>query len=287
MMFDFTEDEFFFMLAAGVAGAAGIIHWVRLVSPHPPLSDRLGPSARLGLMALPAVCLAIVTTVIWNWADPVQVAGHVDYLLLFLAGAATWFALTVAAIAALGIHLRYDVVEGRNPAAAISLVGATLATALIYAAGNIGGGPTIWTTILPAALGSLALCLLWFLVETFAFVSDAITIDRDKASGIRVAGWAIASSIVLGRSVAGDWTGWDSTVEHFIKLGWPAAALTAGMILTQIRSRPSPERPHPSAFSGLLPALVMVLAAILYVMSLPPPEIGEHVVTYEERVNYR
>ncbi|MGH6689517.1 MAG: hypothetical protein ACREF4_02405 [Gammaproteobacteria bacterium] len=286
-MFDFSEDEFLFMLAAGVAGAAGIIHWVRLVSPNPPLRDRLGPSPRLGLLALPAVCLAMVTTVIWNWADPAQVAGHVDYLILFLAGAATWFGLTVAAISALGIHLRYDVVESGNPAAAISIVGATLANALIYAGGNIGAGPTIWTTIFPAAVGSLALCLLWFLVEATTLLSDAITIDRDQASGIRVAGWAIASSIVLGRSVAGDWTGWDSTFEHFIKLSWPAAALTAGMILIQIRWRPSPERPHPSAQSGLLPALAMVLAAILYVMTLPPPEIGEHVITYDEYMNYR
>jgi hypothetical protein len=59
------------------------------------------------------------------------------------------------------------------------------------------------------------------------------------------------------------------------------------MILAQIRSRPSPERPHPSAFSGLLPALVMVLAAILYVVWLPPPEIGEQVIPYEEHLNDR
>jgi hypothetical protein len=31
----------------------------------------------------------------------------------------------------------------------------------------------------------------------------------------------------------------------------------------------------------------MVLAAILYVVSLPPPEIGKHVITYDEYMNYR
>jgi len=286
-MFDFSGDELLFMFLAGIVGGLGIVHWVRLISPDPPVGARLGPSGRRWLLALPAVCLAIVAAVIWNWADPAQVSEHVDYLILFLAGAAAWFWLAVAAVSVLGIHLRYDVVEGGNRAAAISIAGAALANALIYAGGNIGAGPTIWTTIVPAAIGSLTLCLLWFLVETCALVSEAITIDRDKASGIRIAGWAIASSIVLGRSVAGDWTGWDSTFEHFIKLGWPAAALTAGMILLQIRSRPSPERPHPSALSGLLPALVMVLAAILYVTSLPPPDIGEHVITYDEYMNWR
>ncbi len=286
-MFDFSGDEFAFMLVAGIAGVMGIAHWVGLISPHPALRDRLGPSGRLWLLALPAVCLAIVAAVVWNWADPAQVAGHVDYLILFLAGAASWFWLTVAALSALGIHLRYDVVEGGNRAAAISIAGATPATALIYASGNMGAGPTIWTTILPAAIGSLALCLLWFVVEAVALVSDSITIDRDQASGIRIAGWAIASSIVLGRSVAGDWTGWGSTFEHFIQLAWPAAALTAGVILIQIRARPSPERPHPSAHYGLVSALVMVLAAILYVMSLPPPEMGKHVITYDEYMNNR
>jgi uncharacterized membrane protein YjfL (UPF0719 family) len=286
-MFDFSGDEFAFMLIAGIAGVMGIAHWVGLISRDPPLRDRLGPSSRLWLLALPAICLAIVAVVVWNWADPAQVAGHLDYLVLFLAGAGAWFWLTVAALSTLGIHLRYDVVEGGNRAAAISIAGATLATALIYASGNMGAGPTIWTTIVPAAIGSLALCLLWFVVETIALVSDAITIDRDQASGVRIAGWAIASSIVLGRSVAGDWTGWGSTFEHFIQLAWPAAALTAGVILIQIRARPSPERPHPSARSGLLSALVMVLAAILYVVSLPPPEIGKHVITYDEYMNYR
>jgi hypothetical protein len=286
-VFDFSGDEILFMLIAGIAGVAGIIHWLGVMSNGSPFRDRLGPSARYWLLALPVTCLAIVGSVIWNWADPSQVAGHVDYLTLFLAGAAAWFALTVAGVSALGIHPRYDVAEGGNRAAAISITGATLATTLVYAAGNIGAGPTIWTTIVPAAIGSLALCLLWFLVETSSLVSDAITIDGDTASGIRIAGWAIASAIVVGRSVAGDWTGWDSTIEHFIKLGWPAAALTAGMIWIQIASRPSPNRPHPSALSGLFSALVMVLAAILYVMSLPLPEIGEHVITYDEYMNYQ
>jgi len=31
----------------------------------------------------------------------------------------------------------------------------------------------------------------------------------------------------------------------------------------------------------------MVLAAILYVTSLPPPDIGEHVITYDEYMNWR
>jgi uncharacterized membrane protein YjfL (UPF0719 family) len=286
-MFDFSEDEFAFMVLAGVAGCLGIVQWVRVISASPPFRDGLGVSGRRWLAAVPAVCLAIVATVIWNWADPAQVARHVDYLILFLAGAAAWFWLTLGAVSVLGIHPRYELVENGNWAAAISIAGATLATAMIYAGGNIGAGPTIWTTIVPAAVASLTLCVLWFLVETCTLVSDAITIDRDKASGIRVAGWAIASSIVLGRSVAGDWTGWDSTLEHFIKLGWPAGAMTAGMIWLQRWSRPSPRRPHPSLRSGLLPALVMVLAAILYVMSLPPPEIGKHVITYDEHMYLR
>jgi hypothetical protein len=233
------------------------------------------------------ICLAFVAIVIWNWADPVAVSGHIDYVILFVAGAGAWFWLTVVSLVALGIHFRYDVAVNGNSAAAISVAGAALATTFIYAGGNLGAGPTIWTTILPAAVGSLTLWALWFLIEVTAGVSDAITIDRDRASGIRIAGWAIATAIILGRSVAGDWTGWDATFEDFVRLGWPSALLTGSVIAIQIWLRPSPEEPYRSERSGLIPAFVMVLIAIIYVMSVPPPEIGKHVITYDEYMNSR
>ena len=281
MLDHFSGDEVAFLLIAGFAGCLGFIRWIRVVlGPARPVS-----AMRLRLAILPAVCLGLVAAIIWNWADPVQVAGHVEYLLLFLAGAAAWFWLTVTALAALGIHFRYDAVEAGNRAAAISVAGATLATSLIYAGGNIGAGPTIWTTILPAAAASLALAVLWLIVEAVTHVADAVTIDRDAASGIRIAGWAVATAIVLGRSVAGDWTGWDATLSDALGLGWPAVVLAAVMIALQARLCPSPEQPAPSERSGLIPACAMVLAAVLYVAMLPAPDIGRHVITYEEHVD--
>lgn len=282
-MFDFSGDETVFMLIAGLAGGWGIFQWIVVVLNHAPPVDLM----RSGLAILPGVCLAIVAAIIWNWADPAQVSGHVDYLLLFLAGAAAWFWLTVVAVSGLGIHFRYDAVEAGNRAAGISIAGAGLATSLIYAGGNIGAGPTIWTTILPAAAASIALVVLWFIVEASAHVGDAVTIDRDTASGIRMAGWAVAAAIVLGRSVAGDWTGWDATVGDFLRLGWPAAVLTAVMIAMQLRLRPSPEQPRPSERSGLITACAMILLAVVYVVLLPAPDIGKHVITYDEYMNSR
>jgi hypothetical protein len=282
-MFDFSGDEVLFMMIAGVAGVGGIFRWIVVVLSHaPPVNP-----VRSGLALLPGVCLTIVAAIIWNWADPAQVSGHIDYLILFLAGAAAWFSLTVLAVTALGIHFRYDAVEAGNRAAAISIAGAGLATSLIYAGGNIGAGPTIWTTILPAAAASLALGILWFIVDAIAHAGDAVTIDRDTASGIRIAGWAVAAAIVLGRSVAGDWTGWDATLGDFLRLGWPAAVLTAVMIAMQLRLRPSPEQPRPSGRSGLITAGAMILLAVVYVVLLPAPDIGKHVITYDEYMNSR
>src|SRR5262245_46555779 len=194
-MFDFSDDEFIFLLIAMIAGGWGVFAWLRCVLIIPRLRDELGSSMRLGLIALPALCVAIVALVVWNLADPTSVSGHVDYFILFLSGAACWFSLTVGAVSGLGIHFRYDVVEAGNRAAAIAIAGTALATTLIYAGGNIGAGPTIWTTLLPASVASATLLMLWFLIETFAGVSDSITIDRDQASGIRIAGWAIATGI--------------------------------------------------------------------------------------------
>jgi len=286
-MFDFSEDEVFFMLVAAAVSGWGLFQWFRVIVARPTLGDALGGYQRARLAILPVLCLAFAAAVIWNWSDPTAVAGHIDYVILFIAGAGAWFSLTILSLSTLGINVRHDVVVNGNRAAAISVAGAALATTLIYTGGNIGAGPTIWTTIFPAALGSLTLLLFWFVIETSSGVSDAITIDRDRATGIRIAGWAIATAIILGRSVAGDWTGWDSTFEEFVTLGWPSAVLTGSAIAIQMRFRPSPEVPHPSERSGMLTALLMVLFAILYVMSTPPPEIGEHVITYEEYMNLR
>jgi hypothetical protein len=286
-MFDFSEDEVLFFIVAAVAAIWGLIYWFRLILTRQPLRDGLGSGLRTRLAILPLLCLAFVGAVIWNWADPVAVAGHIDYVVLFLAGAGAWFWLTLLGMSALGIHFRYDVAVNGNSAAAISVAGAALATSLIYTGSNLGAGPTIWTTIVPAALGSFTLWLLWFLIETTTGVSDAVTIDRDRASGFRMAGWAIASAIILGRAVAGDWTGWDSTFDDLARVGWPSVVLTGSVIGIQRKYRPSPEQPHPAERTGLMAAFVMVFIAVAYVLSVPPPEIGEHIITYDEYMNSR
>src|SRR5262245_20931584 len=200
-MFDFSEDEVFFMLVAAAVAGWGLFRWFRVIAARPTLGDALDGSQRARLAILPVLCLGFVAAVIWNWADPIAVAGHIDYVILFIAGAGAWFSLTIFSLSGLGINVRHDVVVNGNRAAAFAVVGVALATTLIYTWSNIGAGPTIWTTILPAALGSLTLLSFWFLIETIASVSDAITIDRDRATGIRIAGWAIAAAIILGRSV--------------------------------------------------------------------------------------
>jgi hypothetical protein len=286
-MFDFSEDEVLFLLAAAVAGAWGFIVWYRAVLPKPLFHNPARSTGRGQLLLAPVLCLSAAGIVIWNWSDPVAVAGHLDYTLLFLVGAAAWFSITAAALGALGLHVRFDVVEAGNGAAALALSGAVLGATLIYAGGNIGAGPTIWTTILPAAAGSLALALLWILLGTVTSLGDAITIDRDGASAIRTAGWVVGASLILGRAVAGDWTSWNDTFSDFIRLGWPAAALTLLAIALQVAWRPTPERPHPSKRAASALALAFVLLALRYVTWLPAPEIGERVITYEEYMNSR
>jgi hypothetical protein len=284
-MFDFSGDEFLFFLFALVAGLLGLFLWYRTVLAPARFRDGLGAATRYPLAALPIVCLAVSGGIIWRWSDPVAVAGHLDYTILFLAGAAAWFGLTMLAMSAVGIHFRHDIAESGTQAAAIAFIGIATGTTAIYVGGNLGAGPTIWTTIFPAAAGSLALGLLWLALEAGSSVGDSITIDRDRASGLRTAGWAIGSSLILGRAVAGDWTGWDQTFNDFVALGWPAAVLTIAGIVLQRWFRPNPERPHPSQTAAVVSALALILAALVYVASLPPPDIGKHVITYEEYQN--
>jgi hypothetical protein len=56
----------------------------------------------------------------------------------------------------LGIDVGDDALERNNSAACVATCGALVGSMTIYGFANIGEGPTIWTTIGPAALGGAA-----------------------------------------------------------------------------------------------------------------------------------
>jgi hypothetical protein len=173
----------------------------------------------------------------------------------------------------LGLSLRDDAMERRNPAALVALLGALIAVQLTYIGGNIGEGPSYWNNVFCAALGTGGLLCLWLMLEVGGGVSASIAVDRDVASGIRLCGFLVASGLILGRAVAGDWHSESATLHDFAHDGWPAMVLCLLALVMERLLRPSRRRPFPSwRVSGLLPAWLYLALAAVWCYHLGPWE---------------
>jgi len=277
---DFSGDEILFLLLAAAATAAGIIGWY---SPIFRVRARGAAANKLLLILVPPALLATLCFVLKRWADPKTVVGHWDYITLFLLGGSAWLTAAAWLARVFGISARDDAIERGNRAAAVAVCGALAGAMSLYAWCNVGAGPTIWTTIWPAGVATAAWVILWLLVEVTTHVSDACAIDRDTASALRLAAWLIGNGWILGRAMAGDWTSWADTYAGFARLGWPAIPLAAVMIVLQRLLRPTPARPRPPVLTaGLAPAGILLLVALLCVAIEPPPDIGKHIISYEQ-----
>jgi len=158
------------------------------------------------------------------------------------------------------------VIERANPAAAYAIGGALLGITLCFAGGNIGDGPGWWVVVFSAALSTLAFFILWALLHRFTGLADAVTIDRDPASGLRLAGYFIGSGLILGRSVAGDWVSMQATVVDFVSTAWPVVLLWVAAVLMERTFRPTQERPFPSPVAyGLAPLAAYVALGAFFV----------------------
>ena len=229
------------------------------------------PSGRLLLHVTPLLVAAILWVVLKS-ASSFDVRDDPKYLALYLLLGAAWVGFFVRLLAVAGISTRDDVVERANGSAAIAVAGAMLAIALCYAGGNIGDGPGWWVVVFAAGLATLALFAAWMLLELFSGVSETVTVDRDAAAAVRLAGFLIACGVVLGRAVAGDWESAEMTLRDFAAVAWPVLALVVVGVVVERLARPTTETPRPSLVPfGLVPALMYVGVAIYYVQRLGIP----------------
>jgi uncharacterized membrane protein YjfL (UPF0719 family) len=260
------DDEVCFFIVSAIVAIIGLSIWyIRLHSTA--LLGRRPPFLLL-LSITPPLCFIILYIVLITWSDPV-VRNDSRYIGLFLAGGAAWLSLFTALMPVLGISLPIDVLSQRNPAAAIATAGTLIGVIITYSLANIGEGPTIWTTIGPAMLATLALLVLWMILEMIGQVSEAITIDRDVASGLRLAGFVIATGLILGRAVAGDYESGEATIRDFAVQGWPALLLCMAAGVIQRMSKPTPRMPAPPAVTyGVAPAIAYLIFAAGWVAYL-------------------
>lgn len=256
------------IVSAGIALAAAIRWYGGLMTITALAGGRVH---RAWLAIVPVACLASLQVVLNRWAAH-EVREQPEYDLLFLVGGAAWLGLAGWSMPIVGLIGRDDGVENPNLAGVIALCGTWIGAILCYAGGNVGEGPTIWTTFGPSALASAALLLAWLVLEFLTHISEAIAVERDPASGARLAGFLIASGLVLGRAVAGDWVSTEDTIHDVIVLGWPVVLFFLSAVILQFIWQPRPERPrHPIVACGVVPSVALVFIAALYVLLLGTP----------------
>ena len=229
------------------------------------------PAGRRLLQVTPLAAGALLWVVLEN-ASAHDVRDDPTYLMFYLILGAAWVGLSMRALAVAGISTRDDVVERANRSAAVVVAGAMLAVTLCYAGGNIGDGPGWWVVVFAAGLATLALFAAWMLLELLSGVSDVVTVDRDAAAALRLAGFLVSCGVILGRSVAGDWVSAEATVRDFAVVAWPVLVLVAVAAIVERVARPTVKTPRPPLVPyGLVPAALYVAAAIVQVQRLGIP----------------
>ncbi|HYN07984.1 MAG TPA: hypothetical protein VES67_11385 [Vicinamibacterales bacterium] len=256
-----SPDEVVVTIAAVVLGPVAWVFWfIRR-------SDSTLPgrgSTGLGILgATIVVCSTLLLFVL------VTVASHdvrtvLEYLFMYSVLGLAWLRLGEMLFAYSGVSVRDDVVERGNAAATIALSGALVAVMLCYAGANIGDGPGWWVVVFSAALATAGLVVAWQLYALFTRGVDAVTIDRDPAAGMRLAGFLVACGLVLGRSVAGDWHAVEQTVQDFVRMLPFAGILVVLATAIEPLARPTVQEPHrPFGSHGVGLGLLYVLFAVI------------------------
>jgi uncharacterized membrane protein YjfL (UPF0719 family) len=252
------------VLAFGLSVALRVgVRWYRHLLQFGPRRTSAVIRQRVFLGAVPVALLAALAVILDRGAAR-AVRENAAYFLLFLGLGATWLVATARVTALLGISLQDDAIERRNPAAVVATAGALVGGMTTYAFANQGEGETIWTTIGPALLASLACWSLWAVHQLVSTAADAISIDRDLASGWRFAGMTIATSLIVGRAVAGNYESAAKTCEDFLRCAWPALPLVALAGYAQLALHPTNQPPRRDLLrSGILPAFSYVSLGVL------------------------
>ncbi len=268
-----SGDEFVAMMIAFFAAAvAWGICYLRPLS-IARLESRSSEPSGSGLLRLaPVIGLLLVFAVLRTLAAH-DVRDDWRYIAMYAILGAAWTGAALMLVPALGVSAIHDVHERGNRAAARAISGAIVAIALTFAGGNIGDGPGWWVVVFAALLATATLFVLWAAFEHWTSISDSITVDRDEASGTRLAGFLIGTSLILARAAAGDWVSAAATVRDFLVVSWPAVPLLLVAGVVETRLRPTPARPaQPVMSHGVVPALMYVVFGAVVALAAGMPE---------------
>jgi uncharacterized membrane protein YjfL (UPF0719 family) len=268
----FSGDELLLLVVCGAISALGLWKWFASLQPISKLGAPRG--LRLPLYVAVALGFGSLGLVIWRWADP-DIPAFAGYVLLVLLMGGAWLAVSAWLFPWLGISLRDDALEQRNPAAVWALAGGILGVLLTFAGSNVGEGPSFWNNVFTGALATGMLLLGWLLLASAGGLAHTIAQERDLAAGVRLGAALVALGLVLARAAAGDWHSMRATVTDLVRDGWFAGVIVAGVLAVErMIARPGDASRgeasvQPSLVTqGLAPALAYLAAACAWVWQL-------------------
>jgi hypothetical protein len=208
-------------------------------------------------------CAALVYLVLTRWSAP-SVREDSEEITFYLVFSMIWIPLAQGVFAFLGISLRDDAAERRNPAAAFAVIGLTIGATFCVAGANIGDGPGFEVVLFCASLATGTLLALWTVFTVVSDAADTITIERDLSTGIRAGGWLAGPGIVLGACVAGDWISLSVTLRDFVRFSWPLTIFTCLYAIFERAFRRRALVRRPSLTISIFSVLAMAAACGLY-----------------------
>ena len=263
-----SGDEGFIVLICCLITLIGLGRWYYLTSAAAGFGA--ARAQRVPLYFIPLLCVAVLFVVL-KLAASHDVRDSWPYLMMYLVMGAAWVVLWTGTLRFVGVSVRDDALERRNPAASYAIAGVLVGLTLCFAGGNIGNGPGWWVVLFCAALSTVSLFAIWALVQSLGGTSELISVERDVASGVRLAGFLAAAGLICGRGAAGDWTGATNAARDFALIAWPVLPLAVVEVAASRMLKPTPQWPRPSVVaSGLLPATVYLALAAAYVWEVGP-----------------
>lgn len=262
--FGMSDDEIVVLLLSLVVAFPIWLGWyvrLRAVSAFVAREERREP-----LYFTPIAC-AIILFIILRIGASSDVRDSTIYLTFYEVMGAAWVGMSLLLIPLYGLNARDDGLERHNSAAIVAIDGALVGLTLCFAGGNIGEGPGWWVVVFSALLATAGWLLAWSILEVGTKISDTITVDRDPAAGVRLAGFLVATGVIMGRAVAGNWVSVSGTLIDFVHDGAPLLILVLVAFGIERVTHPTIQEPHaPLLAAGWLPFVVEVGGALGYVL---------------------
>ena len=222
------------LLAGLVSVAVVIVAWPSWYGDVVRVNRLTAPrSYRLLLGLTPIACLLFLFLCLERWAAKAVRESNL-YLLIYAVIGAAVLGAAAQLFFVLGISARDDVLEKRNGASLIAVVGALLGATLCIAGGNIGEGPGVQVVAISSGTALCAWFVLWYVADVLSgrVISERITVERDAGSGIRLAGLLVANGVILGAAAAGDWIP-GRFLHAFAESAWPALAFSVAAVVVE------------------------------------------------------